>query len=508
MSITLPGLPRGYRYPQTARLDSFSGGVNNRDAKAELAANEVIDAWNVTFDERGGAASRLGYVKFNGTPYGADLIQNEFWSGLLGAKIVDAGAKLYLGTGNTVRKTFTTAERVTFAELGVYVIACHPTDGLFTSTDGITWTVVADVNAPKGTCIATWQNKLVVGKPNGSLQWSNIGTPLTWTVTDFNNLWTKDTRPVVALHIASGQDILGRPLLYAFKQESWYVITDASTFGYQVVDATVGSASAISIVGVGPYVYALSRRGVFRAAGAQVGATDMSDRMKPLWDPGEVNLAQLDKWCAGRVKNVARFSLTRAGSTANDLALRLHTELGWLAAGSDAMSCYSMATGATDVTYGGSPTVVGQSYQLESGGTDDGAAISGRLQTRWMDLLGGFNASILHLHVRGRGMGTVQVLKDLFGTGDTYPLDMTSTSSILYDTGLLYDSGLTYYEDPDESVAKLGALGAARQVSLLFAFSSSSTHTAPQVLNAGVAPEVGAFAVFQVESMFVRLGIN
>jgi hypothetical protein len=507
-TITMPGLPRGYRYPQSTRLDSFAGGINSRDAASELAANEVIDAWNITFDERGGAASRLGYVKYNGTPYGVDLIQNEHWSRLLSTKIVNVGAKLYLGTSNTVRKTFTTGERVTFAELGVYVVACHPTDGLFTSTDGVTWTVVADADAPHGTCVAAWQNKLWVGKPNGSVQWSAIGDPTAWSPTDFNNLWTKDASPVVALHIASGQDIVGRPLLYAFKQESWYVITDPATGAYTVVDATVGAASAISVVGAGPFVYALSRRGIFRAAGAQVGATDMSDRMKPLWDQAQLNLGQLDKWCAGRSRNRARFSLTRAGSTANDLALTLHTEQGWLSAGSHAMSCYSMSSGASDVTYGGSPTVAGQSYQLESGGTDDGAPITGKLQTRWVDLLGGFNASILHAHIRGRGDGFVQVLKNYIVSGDTYPIYMQAAAATRYDTGLHYDSGNSYYVPSEEPTATLGALGAARQMSLLFTFTASTTVAAPQVLNAGAAPQVGAFAVYSVELMEMRLGIN
>lgn len=594
MSFAIPGLPRGYKSPQSDALTSFNGGVNLRDAASpsELAANEVVDSWNVTYDERGGASSRLGIVKYNTPAYGVDLIQNEFWPAILSSKIVNAGAKLYLGTGNTVRKTFTTSERVTFCEFGTYVVACHPTDGLWTSTDGITWSPVTDglgvvtitiaspgvltlsnhglaindpvylttsgalptglspstiyyvqsvptsatftlsataggavINTsgtqsgthhiakgsslpPVGICVATWQNKLWVGKTNGSVAYSNAGTPLAWTATDFNNIWTKDAKAVVALHVASGENILGKPLLYAFKQESWYVIEDSSTAAYSVVDATVGSASAISVVGVGPYVYALSRRGIFRAAGAQVGATDMSDKLAPLWDSGQTNLAQLDKWCAGRRKNRALFSLTRSGSTANDLALELHTEQGWIAPGSNAMSCYSMSTGSAETTYGGSPSVVGQSYQLYSGGTDDGVAISGWLQTRWIDLLGGYKASILHLRVRGRGTGTVEIRKDYHESGDRLTLDMSSPTSVTYDSGLHYDAGVSYYVPADEPTATLYGIGHCRQLSLKFAFTTSTTVSAPQLLGTGTAPLVGPFAVFLVEWMHMRIGIN
>jgi hypothetical protein len=160
------------------------------------------------------------------------------------------------------------------------------------------------------------------------------------------------------------------------------------------------------------------------------------------------------------------------------------------------------------VTYGGSPTVAGQSYQLESGGTDDGAPITGKLQTRWVDLLGGFNASILHAHIRGRGDGFVQVLKNYIVSGDTYPIYMQAAAATRYDTGLHYDSGNSYYVPSEEPTATLGALGAARQMSLLFTFTASTTVAAPQVLNAGAAPQVGAFAVYSVELMEMRLGIN
>src|SRR6266576_665499 len=103
-----------YRIKELVERD-FYGGPNVRDAASELAANEDIDAWNVSFDERGGVGSRLGYVKRNGSAYGGGLIQNIWYSATVQSEIVQAGSSLYLGTNTTIRKTFTTGARVGFA---------------------------------------------------------------------------------------------------------------------------------------------------------------------------------------------------------------------------------------------------------------------------------------------------------------------------------------------------------------------------------------------------------
>ena len=174
-------------------LRDFSGGPNLRDTPPELAKNELPDDMNVTFDERGGAASRKGYAKRNGTPFGAGLVINEFWSQVLGKWVTQAGKSLYLDDTNTIRQTFSTTDTVTFTELNSLVIACHPADGIYTSPDGITYTKVADADAPtKPTCCEVWQNKLFVGDATGTVHWSNVGDPTAWTATDFNKLWEKD----------------------------------------------------------------------------------------------------------------------------------------------------------------------------------------------------------------------------------------------------------------------------------------------------------------------------
>jgi hypothetical protein len=490
------------------QLRDFSGGPNIRDAPPELGANECLDAWNVSFDERGGVNSRLGYVKDNATPFSGGLVKNQFWSSLLAAKITQAGASLYLGTTNTARKTFTTSELVTFGEMNSLVVACHPTDGLFTSTDGITWTAVADPDAPKGTCVAVWQGKVFVGQTTGKVSWCVAGDATNWVATDFNKLWEKDQQAIVAMHIGSGQDIKGLPGLLCFKQESVYRINDSTTGAYTTIDATVGAAGALAVVGIGSKVISISKRGIFWWREDQLGMVDASDRFSPLWRD-QTNLAQQPLWCAGRKGNRAFFSFTRAGSTANDLALEYHTEQNWIAPRSDAMSCYTTATAATNTVYGGSPTVSGQTYQLESGGTDDGVAISWRFQTRWVEPNSGFNASVWQSRIHGRGAGTITIRRDYASAGgDGQPFDLTGISNS-YDSGLFYDTSGLYYSEPTyQNTQAFYSMGVCRQFSLIFSGSSSTTYTAAQVLGAGTNPQIGYFGLYSIEWLYVQLGLS
>lgn len=489
-------------------LRDFSGGPNQRDAWSELAANESLDAWNVTFDERGGVNSRLGYVKDNGTPFSGGTIRNRYWSPLLADRVTQAGASLYLGATNTARKTFTTSETVTFTEMNSLVVACHPTDGLFTSPDGVTWTAVADPDAPKGTCVAAWQGKIYVGQTNGKLSWCVAGDPTNWVATDFNKLWEKDQQALVALHIGSGQDILGKPGLLCFKQESTYRVNDSTTGSYVTIDATVGAAGPLAVTGVGAKVIAISKRGIYWWREDQAGMINASDRLQPLWKPDQLNFGQLALWCAGRKGNRAVFSLTRAGSTANDIALEYHPDQQWVAPRSDAMSCYATSTGGGETVYGGSPSVTGQCYQLDSGGNDDGAAIAWRFQTRWIELNAGFDAVVWQVRIHGRGAGTFTLRRDFAsGGGDAQPFSLTGTD-IKYDTGLHYDSGLDYAIPAFQETEPLFSLGVCRQFSLIFSGSSTTTVTGPQVLGAGTPPQLGYFALYGLEWLYVQLGLS
>lgn len=492
----------------------FSGGPNLRDAPPELAANEVSDSWNVVFDERGGAGSRLGYTKYNGSAFGVSVpVKNVYWSPMLGTTITQAGADLYKGTSTTSVKTFTTNGRVGFAEMAGKVVVGHPVDGLFTSTDGTTWNAVVAANRPtKMDALAVWQNKLwtndLVGTSPSRVHYSDAGDPTAWTnATQFNDLREKDNEQIVAFHISSGQDILGRPGLLAFKQESFYRIYDSATSAYTTVDATNGAASALAVVGVGARVLFLNKHGIFWWAEGQPGAVNASDRLQPLWQPSQVNDAQLALWCAGRHGTRARFSLTRAGSTANDLAFEYSPDQQWCAPQSNAMSCYTISTGTTETSYGGSASVNGQVYQLDSGGTDDGIAITSRLQTRWLELSAGFQASLWQIRLHGRGSGTVTVRRDyVTGGGDSYPFSLTDPG-VTYDSGLRYDTGVMYAVPASQYTQAFYSVGLCRQLSLQFTATTTATVSGTQLLGVGTSPLVGAWALYGIEWLYSPLGL-
>ena len=488
----------------------FSGGPNVRDAAPELAKNECIDAWNVTFDERGGVGSRLGFAKYNSSVYGGGTVQNEHWSTTAAALIVQAGASLYKGTSTVANKTFTTSARVGFADFAGKLCVIHPIDGLFTSTDGVTFTAVADADAPKGDSLEVWNNFLfAAGNPTNASRVSrcDAGDPTAWTSTAYNDLRTKDNEKVVALKVASGLDISGRAGLVACKQESSYRIYDSATLAYEVIDATVGAASALAVVGVGARVITISKRGIFWWAEGQVGMQNASDLLAPLWDPSQINLAQLDKFCAGRKANRARFSLCRAGSTANDLALEYHPEQGWIAPGSNAMSCYATSTGTAETMYGGSPSVSGQVYTLDTGGADDGTAIAWRFQTRWYEPNAGFQASIWQLRLHGRGEGTLTVFVDYASdNGEDYTFDLAGVYNA-WNSGLFWDA-FTYAVPRSQETQALFSLGVCRQFSLKFSGSSSTTVAGTAILGAATTPTIGFFSLYGFEHLFAPLGLS
>lgn len=488
---------------QVAEVTNFSGGPNFRDSPTELAANEAYDAYNVTFDERGGVQSRLGYSK-RGSSLAASIVVNDYYSPLLGGFLTQVGTGLYFS--GTSRHTFTTNTCVTFAELGGKVIVGHPADGLWYSTDGITWTQITSVNAPTtANCIATWNAKLFVGLADGSVHWSNASDPLTWTSTDFNEIWTKDQKPIVALAIGSGQDIQGRPGLLVFKQDSVYRMNDSGTGSYTVLDTSHGAGGPKAVVGVGARVIWIGKGGIFWWREDQASPVNGSDLLRPFWRSEQLSFSNQTGWAAGRRINRAYFSVSTNGSSVNNVAIEFHPDEEWVTLGSNAMTCYSVDQ--NEETYGGSPTVNGQMYQLDTGGTDDGTAISGWFQTRWLVPNGGFQAQVWQLRFHGRGSGTIEFRKDYEdSTGKqwniTYP-----TTGWFYDTGITYDSGISYIDPVSAASVSLSGQGVCREFSVRFTFTTSTTFTGRQIGTAP-APVYGGCALYRVDALYISLGLS
>jgi hypothetical protein len=140
-------IPKSFAVPplESGALTNFSGGPNFRDAPSELGATETYGSWNVTYDERGGASSRLGYAKRNSSVLGngtTEFVVNDFYSQIAGVFLTQVGPKLYRNDNTSSVHTFSTSGCCTFTEIAGKIVVAHPVDGMYTSTDGTTWTAL------------------------------------------------------------------------------------------------------------------------------------------------------------------------------------------------------------------------------------------------------------------------------------------------------------------------------------------------------------------------------
>jgi hypothetical protein len=415
---------------------------------------------------------------------------------------------LYLGTTNTARKTFTTSARVGFADFAGKLCVIHPVDGIWTSTDGVTYTVNADADSPKGTCLWPFQNKLFAsGAGTTRVYWSAAGDPTVWAPADFVDIREGNDDPVIALRGASGIDVVGRTGLLAFKRRSHHRIYDSATGAYETVDPNVGCASALAVTAIDNRTIFLSERGIFESSGAGP-AKKVSNNLDPLFTPSQINYGQLDLVCSGRRHGRAYFSLPRASSTANDLALEYDndTEEGWIAPGSNAMTSYATFGSSTERLYGGHPTVSGQVYNLFTGGSDDGAAIDWRFQTKWFEPASGFLMQPWRLRLQGRGEGLLDTRLDYESqVGLAQNFVLAASNEILYDTGLVYDIGLLYGAAVTQEEGEILLCQPCKAISFRLTGSSSTSEFAQPIFEQGVGPEVGSFALYGLQLIYVPL---
>lgn len=504
----------GARLPQmrVLRIRDFSGGLNLRDDEVEIAPNESPDLWNVTLDERGGVAKRLGQEKWNTSVFGG-VVKNLHYSLTLAEKITQSGATLTLGTTTTVRKTFTTAARVGFADFNGKVYAVHPIDGVFSSTDGITWNAVA--GSPKGTFIIPWANRLLVGgdpSNKARLAACKIADATVWT-TGVGEGWTNDLRevdsePLVAAAVASGMDISGRAGLLVFKKDSTYRVYSGDNGSYVTLDPRVGANSALATESMYGRTYVLARSGIYSTDGVSPMRKE-SAKVDPLFRAETLATDQLDLSCAGGVDGRLYFSFPRVGETANDIKIEYHPLEGWIVTGSDAASCYATDLDDTQTLYAGSPTVSGQVYQQLAGGSDDGVAIASYFQTRWFEPADGFLIRMLKLRPVGRGSFTLYTKKDYtVGQGTANAVDISRGGFVWNAPGSTWNlSGVTWGPTVFEAYADpIPSPGVCRSVAWRISETSSVVKAAPALLGTGATRQIGAWGLAGADLNFVQLG--
>ena len=500
-----------------SKLVGFAGGLNLRDAPTELAANESPNLWNVTLDERGGVVKRLGLAKWNASA-AANLITYGYSSKVTG-KILwysQADGKLYSdpATGTlTLRRTWTSGYSIQIVDFAGSVYAIHPIDGLYVSTDGVTWTAVvaATGSAPVGSLICVWQNKLFcAGDPAHTLRitWCAPGDSTKWAGADgggTNDIREKDDTAIVALLGGSGFDFQTKPSLLVFKARSFYRVTDSTTGAYVTIDAAAGCAGPNCLATYLGKVYFLSTAGVFETTGMSE-AVLISGKLQPMFSPSALDYSKASSFCAGAAGDRIVFSVTRQGASANDLKLELVVPFLAFSAGSDAMGCYVTYRTNAETLIGASPTSAGQLYTVGSGGSDDGTAITSWFETHTFEPHGGHQARVQQIAVQGRGTFTIKTMMDYTTSGGTAATIAITNSGFTWGVGL-WGTGV-WGGQSAENYALTQPRTVGRTVRYRVDETSSLTTNAPKQLDSGPAVTVGAWALYGIDTRYAPLGIG
>lgn len=520
-------MPSGYFAPSRSiryflrptlqlELTDFSGGLNLRDAPTELGATDSPDCMNVTLDERGGVVKRLGRTRLNaggalpGTPQ-----QAFFWKSA-GVEIFQVGATIYKTPDNYASwssiATLSTSDRMAFCDFNGKLVGVHVQDGVFVY-DGATWTLATA--AVKGSCIAPWQNKVFVGGDlragnNSVVWWSNAGNPSIFTTgTDFNGLREKDDAPITALGLGQGQDVAGRPGLLVFKEESAYRINSSATGAFTTIDGSAGAAGALAVVTCFGVTCVINKLGIFTTDANGVNELTLaSGKIPDYFRPDALNFGAQGLWCAGVYKDRVLFSVPwGAGQASNNRTLEFHPQLGWIVPHDFGASAFTTYSKNDQKLHAASPNAAYVYEQFKSG-SDDGAAISARYQTRWIIPRVGMLNSFRRLRLGGRGAFSLFTKLDFDqGQGELNAVSLLGTAFTWNDAGAVWNNpgmiwGPTTYED----YADFQEPGFGRAIAFNMTHVGTQSATGPKILEDGPAPEIGAFAFYSLTLDYIDAG--
>lgn len=494
------------------KLLDFSGGLNLLAAPSELAPNESPEMMNMTLDQRGGLVKRLGYTKDGSMSAFAADCANLFYSQVLGQLVVQEGVNVRkrtaAGTFSLV-KAFSTSARVTFADFvttgpASRLFMLHPVDGLF-SYDGAT--VSGPHGTVKGVAMIAWQNKLWIAQGSAATPGSRVLFSVPGNGTDFagsgsgsNDIRDVDDAPLVALTVSA------RGGLVAFKQTSSYRVLDSSNGSYVTIDPDTGAAGALAVASFEGMVAVLNQGGIYLTDGLSPLA-EVSRRVSPLFAPVQLDLTNLDKFCASVLPNgTFIFSLRRTGATVNDLTLHYDPRVGWIVPYDFGASAFAVLGGSSNLLYHTAPGSARLLYQTFKGGSDDGTAIAARWQSRWFEPTAGTRISLRRCRLSGIGAFTLALKRDYeLGAGSAHSVAILP-SGFVWGTGV-WGTGV-WGPDRYEGVDDFWPRAPLKALALGVSESSSTSRTGQQPLGGGAAPEVGAFACYGLLLDYLPLGLS
>jgi hypothetical protein len=270
------------------------------------------------------------------------------------------------------------------------------------------------------------------------------------------------------------------------------------------LDTTVGAASSVAVTNLYNETFVIHPSGIYQTNGVSP-LTLASPKLQPLFTAEKVAYDKTSLWCAGFKGDRVHFSLPYAGSTHNDLHLEYHPAQGWIVQGSDAVSCYLNYRNNTEKLYGGAPATNGQVWEMNAQiGSDDGADITCRYETKWIAPGGGINTRFRRLRVFARGTFDLYVKRDFdTGTGDLNQVVLPGGAVWGSSTWGSSSWGPAKYEDRQD----FWSLGVGTHISFVLTETSSTvSYLAP--LNAGGSPQViGAFALYGLDLQYILVGL-
>lgn len=444
-------------------FSSFGAGLNLRDKFDVIRDDQAIDLLNVEFTTRGGVRQRDGFVEFTSSPLTnrVDSLTPYYESN--GTKQLLAGCGTRLEAINTAgavvdSETGLAGGPWTFARIATpaaeTAYAGNGTDTL-RKWDGATWTApTATVNGvaasamPEAGSIAVqpWDNRLVAtgynqnltGGPGGTtsgpsyVHWSNPGLPETW---ETDGVLPRG-RNFVELTPGDGEEIKAcvawRENVFIFKETKFFVVygtsvesTGTPRFNIRPVDSGIGLMAPQAIAVGRDGVYFLSRRGVYRTTGGE--PERVSDAIEPIFVGGPsvyflsgiLNHASHDDCSMAWHNERIYLGYPSGAQTFNDRVLVYDTQLGWWSLwDTPASAMASWRPGDTQELMFGFSTGTNDVAQISTAATNDnGAAITSRWRSGWVDFDRTENKTIREAKLWGTGTITLNITKDYEATG-------------------------------------------------------------------------------------------
>ncbi len=406
-------MPQGYAEQY---FRSLGAGLNLRDKVDAVQEAEAIDLLNVMFTDRGAVQQRPGYTALTAALTNAAATLSPYYTSAGTAQIV-AGCGTRLEGISAAGSVVASATGLTsgtwgfarFGTPGTELVYAGQGDTNLNRWNGTAWTT-AIANTPDGgaLCVTPVSNRLVAarfntttGGPTGGagtsspshVYFSDPGQPETWTTNNFIQVTPGDGEKVQAV-------VTWGTFVFIFKETKFAVYYGESVdaggqpvFNYRMIDAGVGAMGPKAVVAGTDGVYFAGRAGIYRTTGGPPEL--LSDAVDPLFDStatpspfflgGTLQHASAANTALCWHNDRLYVSYTSTGSANNYTAVYDPEGKWWTLWDVPAAHAISFRRSSTPELVFADTTNKIIYYQNPDLTSDNGAAISSRWRSGWID---------------------------------------------------------------------------------------------------------------------------